>query len=379
MDEEASSSSSSEDNGDDNDNGKDDDNDNGKDDDNDNGHEEEEDSDDDNDEKKEDDKGTTRGDPIYLVYDDITPRALMPATAPKHNKYVKAVDAWVEKYQGRDVASTNMIPADISPHDTLIRKIECVPLSQLRTDNLLESFPHLAVPLRTVFVAFVFYDSSTKEVILDPRSLKSIQLLPLKIVPDLGIEDVLQQFVVTHVTLVLGKEPFRRRQVFSETAKWMPPAERFVEYPSVFLSLWDRMNTFFFAVDRPEINTNLDEFPRYLEQLYEGGLFGEDYAHAPALLQHMIQLGLLPEQRTKRRNDDEEVDASGGAWTHFLTRGIYDPRLFLYIGEFITDKALVRRQNANIARAVDRRELEPFYDPMRDRFVRIFHAPDDLF
>lgn len=390
MDEEASSGSDDddeEDNDDDNseeDNNEDNDDDKSDDEDNDNGDEDNDNGDDEDNEegeKKEEaeDEGKTRGDPIYLVYDDITPRALMPTTARDDNKYVRAVNAWVETYQGRDVDATNMIPADISPHDTLIRRIECVPLSQLRTDNLLETFPHLAVPLRTVFVAFVFYDSTSKEAIMDPRSLKSIQLLPLKIIPDLGIEDVLQQFVVTHVTLVLGKEPFRRRQVFSEVAKRMPPAERFVEYPSVYLSLWDRTDTFFFAVDRPELNEKLDEFPRYLEALYEGGLFGEDYAHAPSLLQHMIQLGLLPERRTKRRNDDVEVDASGGAWTHFLARGLYDPRLFLHISEFLTDKRLVGHQNANIVRAMDQRELEPFYDPQRDRFVRIFNMPDDLF
>lgn len=330
-------------------------------------------------EKDEDGEGKTGGDPIYLVYDDITPEALMPTTAPKNNKYVKAVNTWVKQYQGRDVEAVNMIPADISPHDTLIRRIECVPLSQLHTDDMLNSYPHLAVPLRTVFVGFVFYDSHTKDAVLDSRSMKSIQLLPLKIIPHLGIEEVLHQFRAIYVTLVLGKEPFRRKQAFNETAKWMPPAERYVDHPLVYLSMWDRMNTFFFAVDRPEINKNLDTLPNYLEALYEGGLFGEDYTHGPALLQHVIQLGLLPEQRTKRGNDDEEVDASGGAWTHFLTRGLYDPRLFLYIGDFLIGKEGVSHEHADIVRAVDRREPEPFYDPHRDRFAKIFNMPDDSF
>lgn len=344
------------------------------------------DEDEDEEEKKEeeeekkdggDDNGRIGGDPIYLVYDDITAGSLMPTTALQHNRYVKAVNKWVDAYQGRDIEAMNVIPEDISPHDTVVRRVECIPLSQLHTDDMLDSYPHLAVPLRTIFVGFVFYDSRTKEAILDSRSMKSIQRLPLKIVPNLGIEDVLQLFSTIFVTLVLGPEPILRTKAFKEVAKQMPPAERFVDRPDKFLSMWDRYNTFFFTVDRP-MPEESDDFRKHLAGWYSGGLFGEDAAHAPALLQHMIQLGLLPEQRTKRGHDNVQVDASGSAWSHFLTRGIYDPRLFLIVGEFLFDKPAAKSQRKDILELMNRREEEPFYDSDRDnRFCKIFQLPDD--
>lgn len=323
------------------------------------------------------DEKETEGDPLYLVYDDVTARALMPRTKDDDNKYLNAVKSWVKSRQGKIVYYPNSVPMDVSPHDEVFRRTECIPLSQLREDDMLDSYPHLAVPLRTIFVGFAFYDSELEEAVVNPKLMHSIQRLPLKLVPKLGLEGAMTYFPTVFFTLILGKAPFYRTKVFKKVAQQMPPAEYFADYPGLMMSMWDRKHTFFYAVDRPMI-TGLGNFSLYCMNLYAGGLLGEHRMHAPALLQHVIQLGLLPETRKKRfpaRNSSESdivVEVSGGAWSDFLRKGLYDPRLFMLIGEFINDSQKAKKQRDLLLTLMQDIREEPFFDPQRDQNADIF-------
>ena len=265
------------------------------------------------------------GDPLYLVYDDVSPKKLWLGK-DSTNPYLRSVKEWVRFNEGHVLDAFNS--AQGSRADTIaevFRPIRCVPLSDVLKDK--ERYPHLMVPLRTVFVAFAFYNSEVKDLstgdgaVMHPDTIREIQELPLTIMPNMAIPRATRLFRTICVTLIRGHGRFRVRDVFREVAKWMPAAKRSVRYPSTFLSVWDRRYAFFFAVDRtelPGVNTHLW---RFLETVYSSGLFDEQWLHAPALLQHMLQLGLLPEPRTKRiRNDDGdsdlEVDVTGGACSH---------------------------------------------------------------
>ena len=315
------------------------------------------------------------GDPLYLVYDDISAKKLWMGK-DSTNPYLRSVNKWVEFNDGHTLEAINTAQGSRADRIAEVyRVLRCVPLSSVLEDK--DRYPHLMVPLRTVFVAFAFYDSDNKDndgAVTHPDTLREIQDLPLTLIPSVANPRAVRMFTTILVTLIRGHGRFRPRDVFSQVAKYMPPV-KYSPWYQIMLSLWDRENTFFFAVDRtklPGLNTRL--WGR-LEVVYSTGLFDNHWLHAPALLQHMLQLGLVPEKRTKRKNnnDSETVDATGGAWTNFLTKGLYDPRIFLFVSEFLDDRQDAAAKNAEIRRMIEGEWVEePFFDAHRDRHADIF-------
>lgn len=339
--------------------------------------EEEQGDDDDEDSVKTEEMG---GDPLYLVYDDISPKKLWLGK-DNTNPYLRSVNAWVKFNEGHILEAINTAQSNRAERIVEVyRTIRCVPLSNVLGSK--ESYPHLMAPLRTVFVAFAFYDSDAKEsdaAITNPDTLRMIQDLPLELAANISLSRAIAMYQTVLVTLIRGQGRFRPRDAFQQVAKYVPKA-KYSPQNQVMVSLWDRENTYFFAVDRPRlpgINTRLWQ---RLEIVYSNGLFDSEWLHAPALLQHIIQLGLLPEKRTKRRDDDAEVDVTGGAWTRFLAKGLYDPRLFLFISEFINDTNKARVVRAAVREAVQGEWIEePFFDAQRDRHADIFQPYYDVY
>lgn len=320
------------------------------------------------------------GDPLYLVYDDISAKKLWMGK-DSTNPYLRSVNAWVEFNDRHVLEAINTAKGPRAERIAEVyRTIRCVPLSKVLKSK--ESYPHLMAPLRTALIAFAFYDSDAKEsdaAITHPDTLRMIQDLPFELASNIALPRAISMYETLFVTLIRGQGRFRPRDVFQQVAKYAPKAKYSPQH-QVMVSLWDRENTFFFSVDRlrlPGINTHLWQ---HLEMIYSNGLFDSEWLHAPALLQHIIQLGLLPEPRTKRKDDGDQVDVTGGAWTKFLTKGLYDPRLFLLISQFITDSDRTRRIHVSFRDLLQSEWIEePFFDAHRDRHADIFQAYWDVY
>ena len=340
-------------------------------------------------------KRESNNDPLYLVYDDSSAKDLDAQYPELNGHFMKQVNKWVAAHDGH-VAQADVFTSPGTSDSQ--RPLRCIPFSEVyntlteraRYSNAPGSYlknpVHLNLPLRSVFVAFAFYDADKDDIKADRPSLEVIQEFPSTLATRYNIESSATMFIVRLVVLVSGKNLFIPRHVFRRLYPLMPDEVVSVQLEDQFmfnadrLTLWNHSYVYFFAVDRPECECNEWPFRGLISSNFTyDGLFDNQFLAPAAALDHILTLGLAAPQQSKRSRDSSEpTHTHSTMWNHFLTKGLYDPRLFLHVQSWLMDPEVAQQRRdrlRNMWLGADRR---PFFDPVADRGAPIM-LPDDEF
>ena len=260
------------------------------------------------------------GEPVIFIYDDISAGLI---GGPRLDSYIAAVNEFVQfaessVAENAGIGSSNSSADPLADPQRIRRPIKAIPFSEVERElkNTPRRQKHHVLPVIRLFVAFSFKDQASIKINADAhRRIWNVFKEARKAFNT--PEDTEASASPHHVMLseVWSNEPLPFTigidGAFSD-ARINP-------------KIW-RIHTYYLKKSNSDgyLNSKLiNEMVKWL--FYANFRYSGDVHEAASTLRSIIAHGL---NRQKKRKEGAEDPPPETAWSVFLTRGLYDPRLF---------------------------------------------------